>query len=425
MMKKTLLNIRVLRLIAVVQCVVLIGAFGLVNAFGGIGYEEIWHRDNVRIYSNGGKISKISGIDDLFGMKTKELKPGDVENISMLLENKSSETYEFYLHARALTGDKAKERELDNLGKNVKESLLDLIKIAVSYDGSDLYNGVLRGNGTSMYSNSGVLLGIIGPNQEKEIKVTLTIPGEEVGNEYQNALCTVDWWFSAKQAPDGCHCDTCDKCGGCIEDECCKAEDCECIPCKCCHCDTCDKCGGCIEDECCKAEDCECTPCKCCHCDTCDKCGGCIEDECCEAEDCECIPCTCDDDGNDNRENDNRGNGNGGNGGVRWRPSYTGGGSIPPGGIVVGPEVGEYIPFDDTETPLGPMEEDETLSFGSGDTPLGDMGDPDLVMVVDASGKMPQTGGMRTFVIPAIVTLSLLLALLALTYEEDKRVVKE
>lgn len=320
MMKKTFLKINILRFIAVIQCVLLIGAFGLANAFGGTDYgAPVWSKDGVSVYSDGGK---ISGIDDLFGLKTKELKPGDKREISILLENKSGDTYAFYLNARALTDEAAREREKYFTGKTANDLLLERIDISVFYEKRNIYSGKLIGHpDAEMYKPEGVPLGVIGPNGIGNIEVSIVIPGKEIDNSFMDTLCTVDWWFTARQEPWPT------------------------------------------------------TP----------------------------LPTP-----QPSRPDTPS----------RWPGSgYTGGGGIPD--IPSGTGVDNFITIGNNETPLGSAEEDSTLTFEGENTPLGQVDGPDLVVVVDVSGKLPQTGGMRTFVIPAMITLSLLLALLAITYKKD------
>ena len=170
--------------------------------FSGEYGDPIWHGENVAVYSNG-----IDVIEDLFGLATKELAPGDNRTLDIRLENRSGEPYDFYLAATALTGNDTREMEGFFTDKRAEDSLLDAIDIIISYRGGNagssdrmVYTGKLGGDADSdMYGVSGVFLGSLAANTAGNVRVGITIPAY-LDNSYMDTLCAINWVFVATQS---------------------------------------------------------------------------------------------------------------------------------------------------------------------------------------------------------------------------------
>jgi len=89
------------------------------------------------------------------------------------------------------------------------------------------------------------------------------------------------------------------------------------------------------------------------------------------------------------------------------------------------PESGQTDPPPTSVIPPNPVPTGDPDGNISNETDIGDIEVPkeDIVIVVDPGGKLPQTGGIATFVIPTAIALTILLLLLAITFirKKDKR----
>ncbi|MDR2355788.1 MAG: hypothetical protein LBE16_06300 [Clostridiales Family XIII bacterium] len=158
----------------------------------GAGNE--WSYVGVRTYGS---------LNDLFGEMTKELAPGAERTVKVQLRNRSDAETIFRLRAEVLTKGKAEVLEEDFAGKTATDALLSRISVTVTYGGAPLYTGTLGGVGAGdLYAANGAALGTLAANRHGEIEVKLTVP-EDLGNEYFNSLCAVNWIFIATQADAG------------------------------------------------------------------------------------------------------------------------------------------------------------------------------------------------------------------------------
>jgi hypothetical protein len=80
------------------------------------------------------------------------------------------------------------------------DALFDGVSVTVKrgIGGNVLYSGTLRGAGTGMYSAAGVGLGTLPSGAYGTLDIELSVDGN-LGNDYQNGLCAVNWTFSATQ----------------------------------------------------------------------------------------------------------------------------------------------------------------------------------------------------------------------------------
>jgi len=91
-------------------------------------------------------------------------------------------------------------------------------------------------------------------------------------------------------------------------------------------------------------------------------------------------------------------------------PSVT----YPPDGGQTTPPVTTFIP--PSPVPTGDIENPEETDIGEIEVPK-----EEIVVVVDPGGKLPQTGGIATYVAPAVLALSVLLLLLAITFISKRK----
>jgi hypothetical protein len=143
-------------------------------------------------------VTTRGSLNDLFGEVTKELAPGATRTVDVQLRNRSDESVTFYLRAEALTGDGAKALESDFAGKTAIDDLLGYIETEVYYGDGRIYKGTLGGAAAdnTIYARDGALLGTLSANSYGSIKVTLSV-SEKLDNRYFNALCAVNWTFTA------------------------------------------------------------------------------------------------------------------------------------------------------------------------------------------------------------------------------------
>jgi|GEM_PF-3233011 len=137
-------------------------------------------------------------VTDFFGEATKNLSPGDeVKGITVDLKNRTSEDVVFYMKAEPVEGSEAIDlAEGDFADKIAIEELLDFVYIKITYSNPPriIYDGTLRGNGNGLYSNDGIMLGKVSPNQTGRIEVSIGID-ENIGNNYQNAMASINWFI--------------------------------------------------------------------------------------------------------------------------------------------------------------------------------------------------------------------------------------
>lgn len=137
--------------------------------------------------------------NDLF-TNMKDLLPGGVAENTVALNNKSARSITFYLYAKPSDS-------------TYNQDLLKIIELTVSRGGTVIYRGPASGNpndalagqtvvssmildpSTSLY---GINLGTILPGNSMNLTASISIPGEDLGNEYQNESAMVDWVFLAE-----------------------------------------------------------------------------------------------------------------------------------------------------------------------------------------------------------------------------------
>lgn len=123
---------------------------------------------------------------DLFD-SFKNVMPGDqlVQTVQVRAASGNGSSYKVYLYARVC-------------GENTEANLafLDAMTLKVSLGGEEL--DVLNAGEDAQ----GVYLGAFARGDEKELTVDLAVP-IEMGNEFQNAECYVDWYFYAQQVTSG------------------------------------------------------------------------------------------------------------------------------------------------------------------------------------------------------------------------------
>jgi len=453
-MKKISIKANVIRLIAVILSMFIMSVQVPVYASNGSlpaptskpvptpnPYIKVYSKDASKDDSkeDSNTYSIINNYDNIFGFEnTENLQPGDSKTVIVKLENHWTEQLCFHIKAKALTGDAAKRNEKshplhtadpyypEREFKTAEDLLLDVIDISVTDDIGSKYKGKLRGyDDAPMYSSEGVQLSIIKPGADnsKTVEVTISVPGGDKGlfnelpddaketflenlrkdvpgarledllnnpdNFFMDTLCTFKWEFTT-HTPIKVRYMSEDINRGTV--------------------------NGAINNV--------------------------FEVYGCAGSDLT-VPLTTPRAGYQFRGWNpvvpdlfptedavytamwvyiGRG-GNGPDGSGPWRGGYgNGGDQVGTGGvpgdsnnIVVG---NNEIP--DFQSPTDTLDGDGTLDFHD-DIPIGTLDEPDIVVVVEPGDKMPQTGGMRTFVIQAAIVLAFLLGLLAFTYKKENK----
>lgn len=192
-----------IRIAAAVLTGVLLILIGPLGAFAAMGNENEARFD--RQAGEGNEWSYVGvktygDLNDLFGEVTKNLAPGAEKTVTVRLGNESDARATFSLRAEALTGDGAKALESEFKGKEADDALLSNINIAVSYQGTSIYAGTLRGAGGTgdLYTDAGAALGTLEAGNAGTIEVTLSV-SRDLDNRYFNKLCAVNWTFTATQ----------------------------------------------------------------------------------------------------------------------------------------------------------------------------------------------------------------------------------
>lgn len=140
------------------------------------------------------------GTNDLF-TEYKRLIPGDSKTQQIKINNKSSDSANFYLSIAAAEQNK-------NLSQAEQDLIWDLIynKIQIKIkdvNGKEIYNGSIGGDKNSSMvpdeiTDGTFFMGEVPANTSKEITVELEID-ESIGNEYQGLSGNINWIFTAEQ----------------------------------------------------------------------------------------------------------------------------------------------------------------------------------------------------------------------------------
>jgi hypothetical protein len=129
-----------------------------------------------------------------FDIKAKALGPGLSKTMCIRFENRSEDTYRFYLRAAPGTG----KRTLG--GKSVEtaaDTLEDVVDVEVTYKGGTLYSGKLSGSpDEELFSRRGVPLDRIPPFSYAIVQVEISLP-KTLGDEYMGSVLNVEWSFTA------------------------------------------------------------------------------------------------------------------------------------------------------------------------------------------------------------------------------------
>ena len=114
-------------------------------------------------------------------LQKENMMPGDTVKGEILLKNNYDYPYDIYIRAE----DREKKSDV---------SFLDKLKLKISLNDKELYNGSLDG-GEEM--SEYIFLGTINPGKSVVLKAVVTLDGKTVGNEYKNNYASVDWIFTA------------------------------------------------------------------------------------------------------------------------------------------------------------------------------------------------------------------------------------
>lgn len=143
---------------------------------------------------------------DLFSNK-KELMPGDTIDNQVALSNKSSRAVTIYLKAYAdFTSADGKTAVRDNStasadGKTFRNDILDQIEMTLKLDDKVIYEGSADGeNPKAGYEamtagDYGIALGSFAAGSQKNMVISLKLPGPTFDNDFINTFDAVDWVF--------------------------------------------------------------------------------------------------------------------------------------------------------------------------------------------------------------------------------------
>lgn len=158
----------------------------------------------------GGSTSAYVGYEDkdLFS-NMKGLMPGDVISNTITLHNQSSRGVTIYLKAfpdfvSQDTQNQAAVREDSQAsadGKTFRDSVLNIIHMTLTLGEKVIYQGSADGltpeEGFSPMTDGayGISLGYFKAGQKEDLTVTLKLPGQEMGNAFEQTFDAVDWVF--------------------------------------------------------------------------------------------------------------------------------------------------------------------------------------------------------------------------------------
>jgi len=145
-----------------------------------------------------------------------QIMPGDKIQQAFYVKNKSSQTVSFYMSGNMEIKDAAGNPIVKVDGKTFAEDLVRKIQLTIAReDGTILYQGPCSGDiqdANEKYkanfatatisdgflkfnSKAGIGLGTLNAGTSMRLIATLDVPGDSIGNEYQNAYSVFNWEF--------------------------------------------------------------------------------------------------------------------------------------------------------------------------------------------------------------------------------------
>lgn len=141
-----------------------------------------------------------SGSAALFDGAMENLMPGDSGSFALQLRNGYNTGVTFHLRLAALTDEGALAALEAAFGKQYSDTLLDNIRLTVSYGDGVIYEGSMSGKdittGSALYGDNGVVLGRLSANAAGTLTITYAI-AQTLGNEYADTLASLTWDFAA------------------------------------------------------------------------------------------------------------------------------------------------------------------------------------------------------------------------------------
>jgi len=111
------------------------------------------------------------------------LSPGDEKEGTVVIKNKYDAPFELFL----------KTERTDTASALTNTDLYKHLQITVTLKGEQIYSGNMSG----FASGEGISLGIFEPNATEVMKITVKLPGQQTGNDYQNTEHNNKWIFTA------------------------------------------------------------------------------------------------------------------------------------------------------------------------------------------------------------------------------------
>lgn len=174
-------------------CVSLI-IFIIINNFES--FAAYSKEDNLYAVSDGGLFDNLKG-----------LVPGDEITNIVHIRNDSKSTVTLYLKVNSnyekVSNNTIKNKNTNEIvkeaDKKFKEDLLDVIKMNIKLDdiyiyGDSNYSLSANCNG-EITSDKGISLGEFKSGTERELKVSVILPDEEMNNSYMDSFHAIDWVF--------------------------------------------------------------------------------------------------------------------------------------------------------------------------------------------------------------------------------------
>ncbi len=145
------------------------------------GYAQPEESATVTVRGTGSGLEVTPSPATLFDLNN--MNPGDSVQKTLVIKNNYSRPFSLYLNAQKVV-------PVDG-----GEDLSDVLRLRVTLRGTEIYDGLIDGFGSST-----VALGVFNPGATEELVAMVTLPGPETGNDYQGATATVIWTFTAQSS---------------------------------------------------------------------------------------------------------------------------------------------------------------------------------------------------------------------------------
>lgn len=159
------------------KTMIFMGIFSLVlGTVQGFGTNIIF-ADDIELI--GSELGLVVEPTDTRLFELENLNPGDTREATITIKNENTSPFQLYMRA-------------ERIGEAEEIDLFDRIELQV-FLGDRIYSGNIKG-----FALENIDLGRFNPEDTRNLRFVITLPGPETGNEYQATSAEIKWIFTAE-----------------------------------------------------------------------------------------------------------------------------------------------------------------------------------------------------------------------------------